>query len=144
MKGLMCRLGLSETARIMCGVIAGLFAGLLAAGLLVALLVHPFERPLPYALGLALGCALSLTKVVLLERALEHAADLGDGKAAKNYGNLMALARYGLTVAVLLGVVFFPGVFGLFGVIFGILTLQISAYAASHVLRKRERQKSAE
>jgi len=39
---------------------------------------------------------------------------------------------------VLLCVVFFPGVFGLFGVIIGILSLQAAAYVTGYLMRGKE------
>lgn len=129
-------LKLSNTAAIMCAVIAGLFLALLFLGLGVILLLYPFEQPLPYFLGLLAGCLLSAVKVVLLERSLGHAVDLPEEKQAKNYGHLHAILRYFLTAAVLLVVILFPKVFGLFGMILGILSLQISAYITGFIVRR--------
>lgn len=139
MNKLLERLRLSETARIMCTAVAGLFAGLLALGLLIIFLIYPFERPFPYAMGLLLGCGLSAVKVVLMERSLEKTVEM-DGKTAKTTGSLHSLARYLLTIAVLLAVVFCKGFFGLVGTIAGVLTLQIAAYITGHVLKVRERR----
>ena len=120
----------------MCLVIAGLYAALLMLGLLVTLIIYPFEAPLPYALGLTLGCLLSLGKVILLEKALDRSLDAGEEKSAKNYAHFQSILRYLLTIAVLLVVVLFPRVFGLFGVILGVLSLQISAYITGAIVKK--------
>lgn len=136
MKQLMSRLKVSETAATMCAAIGGLFLLLLAAGLLATTLIYQFERPLPYALGLLLGCILSAVKVVLLEKALDRSVDM-EGKTAQGYASLMAALRYMLTIGVFLLVFFFRDVFGLFGAIIGVLSLQISAYITGHIINKR-------
>lgn len=136
MKRLIERLNLSETAAVMCTAIGGLFILFLAAGLTVSSLIYPFERPAQYALGLLMGCLLSAAKVVLLEKSLDRSVDM-EGKTAQGYANLMAVLRYLLTVAVLLLVFFFRDVFGLFGAIVGILSLQVAAYITGHIIKKR-------
>lgn len=136
MKRLIQRLNLSETAAVMCTVIGGLFILFLVVGMTVSALIYPFERPAQYALGLLLGCLLSEAKVVLLEKSIDRSIDM-EGKTAQGYANLMAVLRYFLTVAVLLTVFFFRNVFGLFGAIAGILSLQVAAYITGHVMKKR-------
>jgi membrane protein YqaA with SNARE-associated domain len=128
---------LSETARLMLGAICALFAALLPAGLLAASLIYPFEEPLPFAAGLLCGCLLSAAKVILLEKTLARSVDREPASSAKAYATLQALLRYGGTIAVLLCAVAFPRVIGVFGIAAGILTLQISAYAANFMLKKR-------
>ena len=127
---------MTKTASVMCKTIAILFLILLIIGLAVILLLCPFELPLPYGAGLFLGCALSVLKVILLEKTLNKSADM-ESKHAQVYASLQVLARYTLTAAVLLGAVFFPKIIGVFGVIFGILTLQISAYITSHIINRK-------
>ena len=127
----------SKTARTMCLVLCCLFAALLAAGLLVCNFIYPFERPLPYTIGLVAGTLLSMLKVVLMEKSIGRSFDM-EGGSAKNYAALQAILRYLLTIVVLLGVVFFPGVFGLFGVIIGILSLQAAAYVTGYLMRGKE------
>jgi len=129
-------LRISKTASVMIRVLAGLFAALLVVGLLVIHFIHPFERPLPYCVGLLLGHAISAVKVILLDKSINHALDM-EGKQAKNYAGLQSILRYFLTIAVLLGAAFLSDFIGLFGVILGILSLQISAYIANAVLKKR-------
>ncbi|MDR2931923.1 MAG: ATP synthase subunit I [Oscillospiraceae bacterium] len=127
--------GVSKTAAVMCYALGGLFLFFLVIGLLVSVFIYPFEAPAPYALGLFVGCASSVLKVILMEKSLGKAADMEE-KGAKNYGALMAMSRYFLTIAVFLLVVFFRDIFGLFGTIIGVLALQFSAYIANFVLRK--------
>lgn len=129
-------LGLSRTGATMCAAVGGLFVVLLGLGELAIGLVHPFERPLPFAVGLLLGCLLSVAKIVLLEKSLSHSVELEE-KNAKNYSSLQSILRFFLTIAVLLSVVLFPKVVGLFGTVLGILSLQLSAYVAGFVMRKR-------
>lgn len=128
--------GLSATAKIMLAVIAALFGALLGIGLAVTLLVYRFEAPLAFGVGLLAGCALSAVKVILLEKALTKAVDMGKQKA-QNYTRLQVIARYGLTTLVLLGAVLFPKVIGLFGIIAGILTLQLASYITGMIVRRR-------
>lgn len=129
-------LRLSRTASVMCAVTGALFLLLLALGLLVIHFVHAFERPLPYTVGLLTGCLLSAVKVVLLEKVLERSLDLQEEKPAKNYAHLQSLLRYLLTIVVLLSVVAFPRVFGLWGMIVGVLSLQASAYISGMIVRR--------
>lgn len=136
MKQLIRRLKVSKTAATMCAAIGGLFLLFLAAGLLVTMLLYPFERPLPYALGLLLGCLLSAAKVILLEKSIGRSVDM-EGKTARGYASLMAALRYLLTIAVLLLVFFFRDVFGLFGAIIGLLSLQAAAYITGHIVKNR-------
>lgn len=126
---------ISPTAKRMAVAVGIFFAVFLAIGLAVIRWVYPFEGALPYALGLALGCALSVTKILLIERALNQCADM-EGKQATSYAQFQYVLRLGLTLAVLAAVVVLRDVFGLFGAILGILSLQISAYAAKLFLKK--------
>lgn len=136
-KKMMRLLKISKTAAVMCTVIGVLFLALLAIGLLVAVFLYPFERPAAYALGLLLGCLLSAVKVVLLERALDRSMDM-EGAPAKGYASLMAVLRYLLTIFALLPVFFFRDVFGLSGVIIGILSLQAAAYITGHIMKPEQ------
>ena len=134
MSGYMKLLNISKTAAIIHAAIAGLFAVFAVAGLLIIAFAYPFERPLPYLLGLLLGCALSAVKVVLMEKSIGKSLDM-EGKSAKNYAGLMVTLRYLLTFAVLAAVFLLKGVFGVFGVVLGLLSLQLAGYIAGYVLR---------
>jgi hypothetical protein len=48
------------------------------------------------------------------------------------------LLRYGLTILVLLAAVFFRQAVGLFGMIAGLLTLQIASYIANIALKNKQ------
>lgn len=137
MKQFMRLLNISETAAVMCAVIGGMFALLLAAGTLVSALVFPFERPAAYALGLLLGCLLSAIKVVLLEKSLGSAVEREQG-AARGYAGLMYMLRYLLTAAVLVLAFLYRDILGPVGAIIGVLSLQISAYIAGWIMKKRD------
>lgn len=126
---------LSLTARTMCRVLAAMYLVLLAIGLGVILLVYPFEKPFAYGVGLLLGTGLSALKVILLEKSLQRSIDM-EGKMAGNYANLQMVGRYFLTIAVLALAVFFRTIVGVFGVVIGIISLQIAAYITSWRLRK--------
>ena len=117
--------------------IGGLFCALLLAGLLVIILAYRFERPLAFGVGLFLGCALSAGKVVLLEKTLSKAVDM-ESEKAKNYARAQMLLRYGLTILVVLGAVFFKEAIGLYGIIAGLLTLQLASYIAHFALRNKQ------
>lgn len=133
---------LTLTAKTMCRVLAALFAVLLGVGLVVILAIYPFEKPLAWGLGLLLGTGLSVLKVVLMDKSLAKSVDM-DAEGAKNYANLQMMLRYALTIAVLVGAFFFRNVIGAFGVVAGILALQISAYISAFALRKVNLDKPA-
>ena len=126
----------SETAATMVLVIDGLFCLLLAVGLVVIFLIYPFEKPMLFATGLLLGSLFSVAKVLLMEKSLNRTAD-GEQKTAQNYAALQAILRFGLTIAVLLTAVFFPKVVGVFGLVAGVLSLQLAAYITAALLKNK-------
>jgi hypothetical protein len=127
--------GLSQTAKVMCAAEGILFIFLLAAGWICYFFIYPFERPLPYAIGLLAGCALSGVKIILLEKTLARAVDLG--KQAKNYASLQAILRYFGTIAAVAPAFIFRDAFGVYGVVAGLLTLQFSAFIASRYIKTK-------
>ena len=129
--------GMSRTARLMCAAEGLLFVILLLAGYGVFFFVYPFERPLPYTVGLLTGCLVSCLKIVLMEKTLSRAVDMG--KNAKVYASLHALLRYLIAAAAVAPAFIFRGSFGVFGVVAGLLTMQISAFIASVVVSKDKR-----
>ena len=132
--------GLSKTAKVMCAALAALCAFLLAAGLSVILWVFPFEPAAAYAIGLVAGTLLSAAKVVLMERSLNRAADIGEFTGARNYGLAQVMLRNMLTLGFFLLVFFFRPIFGLFGAIAGVLSLQPAALITGYLLRKDSTQ----
>jgi len=110
---------------------------LLLIGLSVIFFVYEFEGPGQFALGLLVGCIHSLAKIVLLEKSIM--GTLGREKEnARNHAVLHFFGRYFLTVAVFVVVVLFNGVFGLFGALAGVLSLQVAAHIANRALRDRD------
>jgi len=129
---------LSRTARIMIAALVIVFAALLVLGLTLILFVIPFEKPLAYVAGLTAGSAVSVIKIILMDRGLNHIADMGEaGKhsGARNYAALQVFLRNALTVAVFATAFLFKEIIGPFGVIFGILSIQASALIAGFLLR---------
>ena len=120
----------------MCAVLLCLCAFFMVVGIAAASFIYPFEPPATYAAGLLIGILLSIFKVALMEKMLNHAADIGERKSARNYGALQVTFRNILTLGVLLMVFFFRQTFGLFGTIIGILSLQLAAYITGFILRK--------
>jgi hypothetical protein len=132
--------GLSRTAKIMCGALLALCVFFLMAGLSAISFLYPFEQPLAYSIGLVTGTLLSVAKVILMEKTLNRAADMGEFKSARNYGALQITLRNVLTLGFFLAVFFFREVFGLFGAIIGVLSLQAAAYITGFILRKDSAQ----
>ena len=130
--------GLSRTARAMCAAEGLLFVVLLAAGPAVYFFIYPFERPLPYAIGLFTGCLVSFLKIIMLEKTLSRSVDMG--KNAKVYASLHAMLRFFLAAAAVAPAFIFRGSFGVFGVVAGLLTLQLSAFIASVAISKDKRK----
>lgn len=128
---------LSPTARAMCAAEGSLYIFLLAVGLTVIWTIYGFEKPSAFAIGLSMGCALSFAKIVLLDKTLAHAVTLGN--QAKNYASLQAILRYFGTIAALAPALIFRDIIGVFGVIAGLLSLQLSAFIASAAITKRKR-----
>lgn len=127
--------GLSETARILCRMVCMLCALFLALGLLVIRTLYAFEQPRPFATGLLFGCLFSVLKVALMEQSLERSFDMESG--ARSYAGLMSILRYFLTIGALLLGVFVPRVFGIFGMVLGIVALHPAAYLTNAALRRR-------
>ena len=136
----------SAMAQTMLKVEAAVFCALLILGYAVMLLVRQitgefkFERPLPYLFGLLIGCAISAAKVLLLEKALTQA--VGKGKRAQNYAFLQSFLRYAGTVIILIPVFLLRAWIGVVGVVAGLLSLQITAFATTVITAKDETQTS--
>ena len=124
----------------MCGVLTLLCAAFLAAGLLATAFIYPFEPPGPYAAGLFTGMMLSVARIILMEKSLNRSADIGEFHGARNYGAAQVVLRNLLTLGVLVMVFFFRQVFGLFGAIIGILSIQPAALVTGYILRKDSAQ----
>jgi len=128
---------LSHTAVVMCAVECIQFICLLALGVSTAVFIYPFERPAAYAVGLFIGCLISLLKIIMLEKTIARAVELGN--QAKNYATLQAVLRYFGTIAAIVPAFIFRNQIGVFGVVAGLLSLQVSAFITSGIIKKDKR-----
>lgn len=134
---------LSKTAQIMLTADVAVCFVLMILGLLVINLIYRFEGSLPYAAGIMIGCIHSLIKIVLLEKSINRTLDISangehEAKKASGIAYLHYVGRFVLTGAVFALVIIFPSIFGLFGAIIGVLSLQAAAIAANIILQKKE------
>lgn len=128
---------LSQTSRIMMTSVGVICLVMLGLGLIVIHLIYPFEKPLSFVTGLAIGCIQSMIKIILLEKSISHTLDM-EKEHATAFASIQAIGRYVLTIAVFAAVLLLPAIFGLFGAILGVLSLQFAAYATNMVLNKME------
>jgi hypothetical protein len=131
-------MAVSKTAKIMIASAAVICLVLLAGGLIVINFIFAFEKSLPYAAGLAAGCLVTSVKIIMLERAITISVDIGEKYKAGVVGSLLFLPRFLLTGALLAVAFIFPDILGRFGAVFGVLSMQFSAYAASMVLKRTQ------
>ena len=107
----------------------------------IAAFVYRSQEIFWFVLGVIPMSALSCAKVVMLEQAVEQAAQIEDAASAKNYIKLRYFLRLGLTVAVLIG----AGLSGhssmLWGAIAGVFTFQGAALSL-HFFIKRDEAKN--
>ena len=139
---------LSETARIMMAAVLVICFALLVLGLVVINILYQFfdiqlEKNLPFITGMVFGCLHSVIKVVLMEKSLDKIAT-AEKESAKAVGILLYMGRMVLTIAVLALAVLFRDIFGWVGTIAGVLSLQLSAYAANIVLIRREKKNKSD
>ena len=129
-------MALSKTAKIMILSAAVICLALLIMGLIVINFIFEFEKSGAYATGLAAGCLLTAVKIVMLERAINISLDMGTKIKAGAVGSLLFATRFILTGAVLAVAFIFPDILGRFGTVFGIISMQLSAYSANFILMK--------
>ena len=104
-------------------------------GLLVIIVVASvvYYRSLaffPFALGASLVVALNIIKVVMLDRAVDKALTMTEGKDASNYIRLQYFLRFILTGAVLVFVAVSPDHYlNLWGGVAGVFTMPVAAYS---------------
>ena len=83
----------------------------------------------PFAAGVAMAAAVNITKVILLKKSVESALSK-DAVTAKYHLQSTYFLRLLLTASVLIGAALLPdSIVNLFGVIFGIFTLNIASYS---------------
>lgn len=93
----------------------------------IALLLICFVKTfLPYILGLTLGTAFAITKLILMERAIDKSLDMLP-KTAEKYIYAQYMLRYLLTGLLLFFVIRSENI-SLLGFLIGLFSLQISAY----------------
>ena len=114
---------LSAIAKKMIMLIGASSLVFIAAGVIY----HRSLSALPFILGVLMVAALNCLKAVLLERAVEKAANMDEGKSAANYIRGQYLVRFVLTGAVLIVAAKNPQIISLWGAIAGIFTWQIAA-----------------
>lgn len=126
---------LSKTSKLMLAAIAAVCLALLLLGLLVTTWIFPFEKPSAFAAGIIVGCLHSMLKVILLEKSINQTLDMEKERAA-SFSHLHTMGRYVLTIAVFAAVILYPNVFGLFGAIIGVVSLQLAAHITNRMLKK--------
>lgn len=134
-------MNLSDTAKIMIASAAVICLIFLGAGLIVINAfeaVAGIEQSLPYAAGLALGGVCSVIKIILLEKSINMTLDAEKKSKAAPFGSLLFMARFLLTVGILVIAFVFPHIFGRIGVVLGILSMQFSAYSTNFFLKKQK------
>ena len=84
----------------------------------------------PFAAGVLMTCALNAVKVIMLERAVVKAAEIGDISTGKSYIRGQYFLRFLLTGFVLAIAALAPDdIVSVWGAIAGIFTFQIAAFA---------------
>ena len=135
---------LSRTSKIMIASASVICGILLILGLIVTNFIYPFEQSRPYAAGIIIGYVHSVLKLIMIEKSLNSVMNTDGNKGrAENIGRLFYLLRFVFTGAVLAFAFIFPKICGPFGAIFGVLSLQISAYTANIFLTKSENKDNA-
>jgi len=129
---------LSATVKKMTVIIAVAAVILIIAGVVVIHLRYPNNSAVHFAIGVIMTSALNAFKIVMLERVVNKAIDMGEGKGVKSYVRSHYLFRFVLT-----GVILFAAVkispTALWGAVAGVFTLQISVYAMKFFAGKDEK-----
>lgn len=86
-----------------------------------------FHWNLCLTIGILLGTAVAVLLAVLMYRSVLIATELPQDRAT-GYMKKTAVFRMGIMVAVIIAAVFFLRLYGMFGAVFGMLTLKFSAF----------------
>ena len=129
--------GLTRTAQVMIAWVVAVCVVILAVGLLGIHFIHPFEGSMPFMTGLALGCLHSIAKVIILEKSINKILDLEESGSAQGLSRAHFFGRYALTAVVFIIAMMLPDIFGLFGTIAGVLSLQLAGHITGQVLRDK-------
>jgi len=143
-------MNLSKTAKIMILSSVAVYAALLITGLIILNLAAYFnifgdsleiEKSLPYTLGLTLGEVHTIIKIIMIEKAVNKAADTEDTKHAKNMGQLSYFGRFLITIAVLL-IGALPAIpfIGFFGTVVGVFSMRLAVYITTFIEIKIEKK----
>jgi len=146
---------LSKTAKIMILSAIAVYFVLLIVGLVILNLLDYFnifgdtfevEKSLPYTLGLTAGGLMhSIIKIIMIEKALNQAADTEDKKHAKNMGQLYFFGRFIITIIVLvIGAIPAVPFIGFFGTVVGVFSLRLSVYITTAIEIKTEKKQRQE
>ena len=143
-------MNLSKTAKIMILSSVAVYAALLITGLIILNLAAYFnifgdsleiEKSLPYTLGLTLGEVHTIIKIIMIEKAVNKAADTEDTKHAKNMGQLSYFGRFLITIAVLVvGAVPAIPFIGFFGTVVGVFSMRLAVYITTFIEIKIEKK----
>ena len=131
---MMMRKHFSKTSILMMKSAGAICAGLLILGLAVIFYIYAFEKPLPFAVGMGMGLIHTIVKIITLEKSIQKTVDLEKNHAVI-MARLLSAARFGITILIFVPVLLFPGIFGLFGTIAGVLSLQLCVYPTHFLLR---------
>jgi len=86
---------------------------------------------LPFSLGALLGAATNVSKIIMLERAVDKAVGM-ETKRAENYLRIQYLLRYVITGVVLAASILVPFL-NIWGAALGILTMPVAALFARNM-----------
>lgn len=96
------------------------------ASIVISMIYYRSLAFIPFLLGVVLGTAVSIWKIFLLDKAVDNALAMEQHRAG-SYAGLQYLLRLALTgAALLIGALIDP--INLWGVVFGILSFQLSLY----------------
>ncbi len=101
---------------------------------LISLFYYRSASSLPFVFGVALGAAASITKVFLLERAIDRALKM-EQKQAGLYVSAQHILRLLITGVVLLIGALVPAV-SIWGVVAGVFSYQIAIYGVKFTSKK--------
>jgi hypothetical protein len=124
---------LSDAAKKMI-VVIGIASLVIIAG---GAMYHRSPAVLPFALGVLITAGLNVLKLVMLERAVEHAVSNDDEKAGGAYIRVQYLLRFTLTAAVLV-VAALTDFISLWGAAAGLFTLQIAVIVVKAIIKDDE------
>ena len=91
--------------------------------------------------GILIGTALSMFRFLSLEKSVSRSLDMEPEKG-KNYAHIKYLMRMGVTIIVFFVVAINHPTINLFGVAYGAVSMQVSAYICAFLIRKEAQSAS--